>query len=393
MKKKFCVITSSRADYGLLKPLIDGINNCDAMELQLIVTGSHLVSEFGYTYKEIENDGIKINAKIEILLSSDTPIAIAKSMGLTLISFSETYNILKPDIIFVMGDRYEIFSAVAAAHVSLLPVAHISGGEVTEGVIDDAFRHSITKMSHLHFTSIEEYRDRVIQLGENPKTVFNVGEIGVENIKDYELITKNELENDLGFKLDKRNLLITFHPVTLEHNTSKIQFGNLLYVLSKQKNTKLIFTRANSDTFGQIINQMIKDYVKIYSQSSIEVISLGRLKYLSLLQFVDAVVGNSSSGIIEAPSFQIGTINIGDRQQGRLKAESVIDCPPTREGIKLALKNLYSSGFQKDLKHIKNPYEKENGIKIMLKATQEYLDNKKELKKGFFDLSFDQNKK
>ena len=214
-----------------------------------------------------------------------------------------------------------------------------------------------------------------------------------QNIKDYELITKNELENDLGFKLNKRNLLITFHPVTLEHNTSKIQFGNLLYVLSKQKNTKLIFTRANSDTFGQIINQMIKDYVKIYSQSSIEVISLGRLKYLSLLQFVDAVVGNSSSGIIEAPSFQIGTINIGDRQQGRLKAESVIDCPPTREGIKLALKNLYSSGFQKDLKHIKNPYEKENGIKIMLKATQEYLDNKKELKKGFFDLSFDQNKK
>ena len=201
------------------------------------------------------------------------------------------------------------------------------------------------------------------------------------------------MENDLGFKLNKRNLLITFHPVTLEHNTSKIQFGNLLYVLSKQKNTKLIFTRANSDTFGQIINQIIKDYVKIYSQSSLEVISLGRLKYLSLLQFVDAVVGNSSSGIIEAPSFQIGTINIGDRQQGRLKAESVIDCPPTREGIKLALKNLYSSGFQKDLKHIKNPYEKENGIKIMLKATQEYLDNKKELKKGFFDLSFDQNKK
>jgi GDP/UDP-N,N'-diacetylbacillosamine 2-epimerase (hydrolysing) len=387
MKKKFCVITSSRSDYGLLKPFLEKANIHEKVELQLIVTGSHLASEFGHTYKEIENDGFEINEKIETLLNSDTPVAITKSMGLALISFSEAYNRIRPDVIVVMGDRYEIFSAVAAAHVNQLPVAHLSGGEVTTGAIDDAFRHSITKMSHLHFTSIGEYRNRVIQLGENPETVFDVGEIGLEEIKRYKLMTKSELKNDLKFEFNLRNLLITFHPVTLENNTSKRQFENLLHVLSKRTDTNMIFTKTNADTFGRVINRMLEDYVKTYPQNSLLVTSLGRLRYLSLLQFVDAVVGNSSSGIIEAPSFQIGTINIGDRQNGRVKTKSVIDCPPTKNGINSAFKKLYSPNFQKILCSLKNPYESQDGSKIILEVTLDYLKTRKDIKKEFFDIS------
>ena len=390
MNRKICVITSSRADYGLLKPFLDELRICETIELQLIVTGSHLSPEFGHTYKEIENDGFAINGKIEILLSSDAPVGISKTMGLALISFAEEFDKLKPDIVVVMGDRYEIFSAVAAAHVNLLPVAHISGGEVTEGVIDDAFRHSITKMSHLHFTATEEYRRRVIQLGENPDSVFSVGETGLDNIKDIRLLTKTELKKTLGIRFDKRNILITFHPVTLEANTCKKQFQNLLSVLEEQMDTQLIFTKTNADTDGRVLNQMIDDYVERNSKSSVSFTSLGRLRYLSLLQFVDAVVGNSSSGIVEAPSFKIGTIDVGDRQKGRVKAQSIINCKPTKASIRNAFESLFSSRFQRALEKVENPYESEGGLRKIVEKIQEYLKDNKGLKKGFFDLDISQ---
>jgi len=388
MTKKICVITGSRADYGLLKPFLDQVKSSKDAQLQLIVTGSHFSPEFGNTYKEIEEDGFEIANRIEILLSSDTPVGISKSMGLACISFAEKYDKLKPDMIVVLGDRYEIFSAVAVAHVSRIPVAHISGGEVTEGAIDDAFRHSITKMSNFHFTATEEYRKRVIQLGEHPDTVFNVGEIGLENIRSIRLLAKNELETDLGFRFNKRNLLITFHPVTLEDNTSSRKFENLLSVLKEQKDATLIFTKTNADVDGRIINQMIDDYVSKFPENSISFTSLGRLNYLSLLQFVDAVVGNSSSGLVEAPSFRIGTINIGDRQKGRIRAQSVIDCEPTKEAIKKAFDKLYSSEFEKKLALVKNPYENEGGSQKSLEIILAFINNKKDTKKGFFDLDY-----
>lgn len=392
MTKKICVITGSRADYGLLKPFLDQVKTSNDAELQLIVTGSHLSPEFGNTYKEIEEDGFEIADRIEILLSSDTPVGISKSMGLACISFAEIYDKLKPDMIVVMGDRYEIFSAVAVAHVSRIPVAHFSGGEVTEGAIDDAFRHSITKMSNLHFTATEEYRKRVIQLGEYSDTVFNVGETGLENIRNIGLLTKNELESGLGFRFNKRNLLITFHPVTMEEDTSNRQFGDLLSALKEQKDTTLIFTKTNADTNGRIINQMIDDYVSKFPENSVSFTSLGRLKYLSLLRFVDAVVGNSSSGLIEAPSFRVGTINIGDRQKGRIRAQSVIDCEPTKEAIKMAFDKFYSSEFQEKLALVKNPYENEGGSQNSLEIILAFINKKKGTKKGFFDLDFSTRK-
>jgi GDP/UDP-N,N'-diacetylbacillosamine 2-epimerase (hydrolysing) len=285
----------------------------------------HLSPEFGLTYKEIEKE-FKINKKIEMLLSSDTSVGISKSMGLAQISFAESYDELKPDIVIVLGDRYEIFSATSAAMIARIPIAHIHGGEKTEGAFDESISHSITKMSHLHFTATEEYKNRVIQLGEHPSRVFNVGGMGIENIKRLKLLSKDEFEKSIEFKLNIKNILVTFHPVTLENSTAKEQFQELLDAIDELEDTNIIFTKANSDTDGRVINQMIDEYVTKNSHKSIVFTSLGQLRYLSALQYVDAVVGNSSSGLAEAPSFKIGTINIGDRQKGRIKASSVIDC-------------------------------------------------------------------
>jgi GDP/UDP-N,N'-diacetylbacillosamine 2-epimerase (hydrolysing) len=322
--KKICVVTGTRAEYGLLYWLMKEIEADKDLELQLIVTGMHLSPEFGLTYKEIEKE-FKINKKIEMLLSSDTSIGISKSMGLAQISFAEAYEELKPDLVIVLGDRYEIFSATSAAMIGKIPVAHLHGGETTEGAFDESIRHSITKMSHLHFTATDEYKNRVIQLGEHPNRVFNVGGMGIENIKKLKLLTRDEFEKSIEFKLNKKNILVTFHPVTLENSTAKEQFQELLDVIDELKDTNIIFTKANSDTDGRVINQMIDEYVAKNFHKSIGFSSLGQLRYLSALQFVDAMVGNSSSGLTEAPSFRIGTINIGDRQKGRIKAESVID--------------------------------------------------------------------
>lgn len=293
MVRKICIVTGTRAEYGLLRPLIDKIDKDNELELQLVATGMHLSPEFGMTYKNIIDDGYKIDDKIEILLSSDTTVGISKSMGLATISFSETFERLKPDMIVVLGDRYEIFSVCSAATIAKIPIAHLHGGESTEGAFDESFRHCITKMSYLHFTSTEEYRKRVIQLGENPDRVFNVGAIGVENIVSLDLLEKKDLEKSLGFKLDKPFGLVTFHPVTLENNTSEEQFRELLSALDKMEDMKFIITKANSDSDGRVINKIINEYEKDNKDRIIAFTSMGYLRYLSAMKYCSSVIGNS----------------------------------------------------------------------------------------------------
>ncbi|MBK6303445.1 MAG: UDP-N-acetylglucosamine 2-epimerase (hydrolyzing) [Arcobacter sp.] len=382
--KKICVVTGTRAEYGLLYWLLKEIEADKELELQVIVTGMHLSPEFGLTYKEIEKE-FKINKKIEMLLSSDTSVGISKSMGLAQISFAESYDELKPDIVIVLGDRYEIFSATSAAMIARIPIAHIHGGEKTEGAFDESIRHSITKMSHLHFTATEEYKNRVIQLGEHPSRVFNVGGMGIENIKRLKLLSKDEFEKSIEFKLNSKNILVTFHPVTLENSTAKEQFQQLLDAIDELEDTNIIFTKANSDTDGRVINQMIDEYVTKNYHKSIVFTSLGQLRYLSALQYVDAVVGNSSSGLAEAPSFKIGTINIGDRQKGRIKASSVIDCEPNKDSILKSFEKLYSKEFQETLKTTINPYGNGCASKKIVEILKN-VDLKNILKKSFYDL-------
>lgn len=381
-KRKICVITGTRAEFGLLRPLIQEINDDNDLELQVIATGMHLSPEFGHTYKEID---FKIDKKIEMLLSSDTPVGISKSMGLAQISFAEAFDELKPDIIVVLGDRFEMFAACSAAMIAKIPIAHLHGGEATEGLIDEPIRHSITKMSHLHFTSTDEYRNRVIQLGEQPDRVFNYGAICIDSIKKLALFSREDFEKSIDFKLAEKNLLVTFHPVTLESSTSREQFENLLKALDELKDTNLIFTKSNADTEGRIINELIDKYVAGNKHKAICFASLGQKRYLSALQYVDAMVGNSSSGLYEAPAFKIGTINIGDRQKGRKKALSVIDCSSELPSIIQALEKLYSKEFKEELKNFKNPYG-EGGTANKIKEVLKSFSFENILKKSFFNL-------
>lgn len=389
MKKNICIITGTRAEYGLLCPLIKKINEDEQLNLQLVVTGMHLSPEFGLTYKQIEEDGYKIDEKVEILLSSDTSIGISKSMGLAMISFSEVFDRLKPDMVIVLGDRYEIFSAVSVANISRMPVCHLHGGETTEGAFDENLRHSITKMSYLHFTSTEEYRKRVIQLGESPDRVFNVGAIGIENIKKMNLLSKEELERSIDFKLDKKYAIVTFHPVTLENNTAKNQFKELLLALDSIKDLKVIFTKANSDTDGRIINNMIDEFVLTDKERFISFTSMGSLRYLSAIKYSNVVIGNSSSGIVEVPSFNKPTINIGDRQKGRIQAKSIINCDPVKQEIEKAIEKALSKEFLENIKDIKNPYGDGNVSNKIMEKIKYFLENDKiNLKKKFYDLEF-----
>ena len=385
-KKKICLVTGSRAEYGLLYWLIKELQRDRDFKVQLIVTGMHLSKEFGLTYRVIEKD-FKIDKKINMHLSSDTSIGILKSMSIAQTSFARAYGELRPDIVIVLGDRYEIFSAATAAMISKIPIGHIHGGEITLGSWDDCIRHCISKMAHLHFTATEEYKNRVIQLGEKPNKVFNVGGMGIESIKKLKLLSKKELEKSINFKFNKRNILITYHPVTLESNSSKQQFQALLDAINELDHTNIIFTKSNSDLNGKIINQMIDNYTKRYSKKSAAFISLGQTNYLSILQYMDAVVGNSSSGLIEAPSFKIATINIGDRQKGRIKADSVIDCNPNKKSIKSSLKKIYSRDFQKSLKDVKNPYDNGMPSKKIVRVLKN-LNLENILKKNFYDIDF-----
>ena len=383
--KKICVVTGTRAEYGLLRWVMEGIRESDQLELQVIATGMHLSPEFGLTYREIEADGFKIDRKVEMLLSADTPSSISKSMGIAMIGFADALEQLKSDLVLVLGDRYEIFSAAAAVMVEKIPIAHLHGGEATEGLIDEAIRHSITKMAHLHFVAAEDYRQRVIQLGEHPDRVFQVGGLGIDNIMRLPLLNRQELEQALDFPLGKRNLLVTFHPVTLEQGTSAPQMQGLLQALSLQQDTHLIFTMPNADTDGRVLFKMIEDFVKEQPETRKAFTSLGQLRYLSCLRHVDAVVGNSSSGLAEAPSFRIGTINIGDRQRGRLKAKSVIDCEPHQQSIQKAFERLYSNAFQEQLAFVQNPYG-EGGASAAIVNILEKLPFEDLLKKKFYDL-------
>lgn len=384
MKRKICVITGTRAEYGLLRWVMQGIKDDPDLTLQIIATGMHLSPEFGLTYREIERDGFRIDRKVEMLTSSDTPVGIAKSMGLGLIGFADALNELRPDLIVVLGDRFEIFSAVSAALVARIPIAHLHGGETTVGAFDEALRHSITKMSHLHFVAAEEYRRRVIQLGEQPDRVFLVGGLGIDNIKRLKLLGREELESSLDFKLGSKNLLITFHPVTLEDATASDQMAELLAALSDLTDTRLIFTLPNADTGGRALIEMVEQFIAQHPNARAYT-SLGQLRYLSCIAQVDGVVGNSSSGLAEVPSFRKGTINIGDRQLGRLQAASVINCEPNRPSIAAALKRLYSTDFQLGLSQICNPYGEGGASEKVVKTIKHYaIDGI--ARKTFYDL-------
>lgn len=385
--KKICVVTATRAEYGLLKPIIDKIYKSEMAELKLVVTGMHLSPEFGLTYKEIEEDGYPIDQKIEMLLSSDTPIGITKSMGVALMGFADYFSVNRPDIVVILGDRYEMLMVAAAAMMARIPIAHLHGGEKTEGAVDEAIRHSITKMSQLHFTATEEYRRRVIQLGEQPEHVYNVGALGVENARKVSLFGKEELEHQIGFRFSKPTIIVTYHPVTLEMLTAREQFADILSVIDNHKEISVIFTKANADTDGRIINQMIDEYVRENSDRCAAYTSLGQKRYLSTLQYVEAVLGNSSSGLVEVPSFHIPTVNIGDRQRGRVCAESVIHCGNTVQEIEEALHMALSVEFRKSLTIMQNPYEKEGTSDKIVEIIGNVLDNEIEMKKTFYDIS------
>tara|TARA_Y100001980_G_C14556714_1_gene349572 strand:+ start:16293 stop:17459 length:1167 start_codon:yes stop_codon:yes gene_type:complete len=382
--KKICVVTGTRADYGLLRWVMEGIKKSEKLDLQIIVTGSHLSPQFGLTYHEIENDGFLINKKIHMLISSDTPECVSKSMGIATIGFSDALQELNPDLLLVLGDRFEIFSAAGAAMIARVPIAHLHGGESTEGSIDEAIRHSVSKMSHLHFVATEKYKKRVIQLGEHPDRVFNVGGLGIDNINKLNLLSKNTLEDEINFEFGIKNLLVTYHPETLEHDKSKLYMKELLHVLDRLKNTKIIFTMPNADAGYRDLFELINNFTKKHTHS-IAFNSLGYLKYLSCIQFVDGVIGNSSSGIIEVPSFKKGTINIGERQRGRIKASSIIDCEANRLSISKGIQTLYSEDFQNNLENLVNPYGNGGASKAITKILEDF-PLKNILKKEFYSL-------
>jgi UDP-hydrolysing UDP-N-acetyl-D-glucosamine 2-epimerase len=383
--RKICFVTGSRAEYGLLCGLMNAVKNDDNLCLQVIATNMHLSSEFGMTYRVIENDGFRIDKKVDMLLSSDTSSGTTKSVGLGTIGFADAYEDLKPDLIIVLGDRYEILAAVTAAIFFRIPVAHLHGGEITEGAYDDCIRHSITKMSHLHFTSTEIYRKRVIQLGEQPDRVFNVGAIGVENAKKLTLLSKPDLEKNLGFEFGEKSFLVTFHPVTLENHTAKEQCENLLEALESYNDYKLIFTMPNSDTDGRVIIKLIQHFAETHKDNSIAVTSLGQINYLSSLQYVTAVVGNSSSGIVEVPTFGKPTLNIGNRQKGRIAAESVVNCGNAMDEIKEGLSIVISSNMINLAKKKVNPYSKENTTENIFNIIKNFpLQDL--IRKSFYDI-------
>lgn len=381
--KKICIVTGTRAEYGLLFWLIKGVNDDSDLELQLIVTGMHLSPEFGLTWQQVKNDGFPISRKIEILLSSDTAIGISKSNGLAQISFAEAYDQLNPEIIILLGDRTETFAAASAALIAGIPIAHIHGGELTEGAYDDAIRHSITKMSHLHFTSTDLYRKRVIQLGEQPDSVFNYGAIGLDNIRKLPLLGKSEFEESINRKLNKKNYLITFHPVTLEDQSAGEQFSELLSSLDEEENSLLIFTKPNSDKDGRVIIQLIDKYVNKNPEKAISFNSLGQIRYLSAIKYMDAIIGNSSSGIIEVPVFNVPTINIGDRQKGRITGLTIFNCKPKKEDISKTIEFVKNFDKRKTYHH---PYGDGYTSEKILKLLKN-LD-KINIKKKFYDINF-----
>ena len=356
MNRKICIVTGTRAEYGLLYGLMKEIKNDSDLDLQIIVTGAHLSPEFGLTYREIERDGFFINEKIEMLLSSDTPVGITKSMGIELISFADALEHLKPDIMILLGDRYEILIASVAALTQNIPVAHIAGGDVTEGAIDDSIRHCITKLSHMHFAARYEHVQRIKQLGENPKHIYEVGALGLDNIVRMNFLSLQELEKSIDFVLSEKFFLVTYHPVTVKEYAVSNALQNLFDALDNFPDYKILFTKSNSDAGGMSINKQIDDYVAKNPKRVFACISLGQLRYLSAMKHCSAVVGNSSSGIWEAPALKVPTVNIGARQQGRHREISVIDCEEDiniSDAIKKAISFQFKNSIQNmQIKHM-----------------------------------------
>ena len=386
--RKICVVTGTRAEYGLLSRLIRMIDESDNTQLQLIATNMHLSPKYGNTYQEIEKEGFTIDCKVPIINENDKDDAITtvKSMAKALTGFSDAYNNLKPDMVVVLGDRYEILSAVTAAMIMRIPIAHIGGGAITEGAYDDAIRHSISKMSQLHFTSSEQYRHRVIQLGEDPNRVFYTGSLGVENIKKLPLMSKSEIEKELDFSIDKNTILVTYHPVTLGNRTAKDDIDDFIAALEERKDLRVVFTMPNSDTGSQFIVDAINEFVDKNSGRSKAYKSLGVIRYLSVMRQVAAVVGNSSSGLMEVPSFGIPTLNIGDRQKGRIAADSVYNCETDKDSILEGLDVIMSPAFKKEAAEAHNSYEKANTAENIFKVISTYpLEELKQ--KHFYDIN------
>lgn len=389
--KKIAIVTSTRAEYGLLRPLILKLLSDTFFDVKVVVTGTHLSQEFGMTVNEIINDRIPIDKKIEIVMSSDSNVAVSKSMGLALISFSEYFEELSPDGVVVLGDRFETLAVCCAAMNARIPIIHIHGGELTEGLIDDAIRHSISKMSLIHFTSTEKYRKRVIQLGESPDRVFNVGALGVENALNVKTLSESELSKSIGFELGSSYVVGTFHPVTLEHMTAAKQIEELLSAISNYPEINFLFTKANSDMNGRVINQMLFEYSKT-NKNLFLLDSLGFVRYLSAVKYSKFVIGNSSSGLIEVPSFHIPTVNIGDRQKGRIYGDTVINCLPNKISIKKAIDKALDREFVSSLKNSVNPYGKGNTSDRIASILREiYSSDSLSLKKNFYDLDYTLN--
>lgn len=383
--KKIVILTGTRAEYGLLSPIIKKLIASKNVDVKVVATGTHLSPEFGMTVMEIEKDGIEIDKKIEILLSSDSSVGVSKAMGLALISFSEYFEETKPDALMILGDRYESLAVAIAALNAKIPIIHLHGGEATEGVIDEAIRNSITKLSCLHFSSTEAYRNRIIQMGENPSNVYNVGAVGVENAKHVETLSKDELEKALDCSLH-RYAVLTFHPVTLENQAAEDQAKNLMEAIKEYSNITFICTKANADMNGRVINQCIEEYSNAYRNIKLYD-SLGLVKYMSALKGAEFVIGNSSSGLIEVPSFHIPTINIGDRQKGRIQSNTVINCDPEKTEICKAIDRALSPDFRKNIANSDNPYGNGNTSDQIVHITIDYLNNNKlKIQKKFFDL-------
>lgn len=364
------------------------IDNDPDLELQVIATGMHLSPEFGLTYREIERDGFKINRKVEMLLSSDTEVGVTKAIGLGCIGFADALYDLKPDILVLLGDRFEILSAAIAAMVAKIPIAHIHGGESTEGAFDEQIRHAITKMANIHFPVTDQYAKKIIQMGESPDLVFNYGAPGLDNIYRLSLMTKPELEKSLGFKFGEKTALVTYHPVTLEINSAEEQIINLLEAV-KEFNLKVIFTKANADTYGRVINQKIEEFVKTNPEQYRLFESLGQIRYLSTLKYIDLMIGNSSSGLLETPSFKLPVVNIGDRQKGRIRAKNVIDVGYSKEEIKRGIEKALSVEFANYISDLINPYDKyaDGKVSWRIKEKLKEIDLSNGLiKKSFFDI-------
>ncbi len=385
-KLKTCIITGSRAEWGLFYPLASELkSNSGKFGLQIIATGGHLLKEYGLTYTEIEEDGFKISEKVKIPFEEATEQAVVKAVSLGAVGISRALGRLKPDIVLLLGDRFETFSAALACLFLKIPIAHIHGGELTEGSLDDSLRHAITKMAHLHFVSTEIYRKRVIQMGEEPSRVFNVGALALDNIKNTVLLEKEELEKKIKFRLGEKNIIVTFNPLTAERKfSSEAQFKDLLSVIDEWGDVKVIFTKPNPDMYSKTIAQLMDKYVSSSGGRCAVFASMGRTLYLSALRFMTVAVGNSSSGIIEVPSFGIPTVNIGDRQKGRIKAGSIIDCGQNKASISAAIKKAFSEDFQKRCKKVKNPYDGGNASKGIVQALERTKGLKS--KKSFFDL-------